>query len=176
MIFRTKITLCFNLVHFRDLIMSKVRRKSSFSEHESPNDTYIDSLLRKKLNTLLAEPQSLIAEELRAQQDLDLVLHNHADKIVQASTLSKTIDSSLFSNGLIDLESSVAELTESCTKFSKDAQGLIEKRNSYARAESKLEMISGLLGVPQIMDDLVTQGCYDDAIDLFTTLTRMKQR
>lgn len=156
--------------------LAMIIRKSSFSE--PPAKDYIDSLLKKRLSTLLSEPHSLAIEENKTQTELDLVLYEHRGDLVETSTSMKSIDSILIEthSTFKSLDKDITSFESKCDVFASNAAKLILLRDSFNRASLKTDTLISLLGVPTAMEELVRLGCYDDAIDLLATIARMKSR
>jgi len=137
-----------------------------------------ETFLKKRLDSVLDEPQSLLNEERACTQELNAALYEHFPVISEAIKAKDAIhaDIQTYRHTTTRLQETTQSMHQSCVSFSQKNDELSLLRLSGARVAEKTDTLSALLDIPAVMDDLVGLGCYDEAIDLVSFVTRLKGR
>ncbi|KAJ3021031.1 conserved oligomeric Golgi complex component [Thoreauomyces humboldtii] len=140
---------------------------------------YLDHLTSCSLDTLKNEPASLTREATRLQQQLADLAYTEYRSFLRANDCTRTIQDTFA--GLEDrigaLTDMLPDLEKACTTFATStARDVLKDRRREHLVLNQHSKLVEILEIPQLMDTLIRNGYYDEAMDLQTHVQRLVLR
>ncbi|KAJ3182060.1 conserved oligomeric Golgi complex component [Geranomyces variabilis] len=151
--------------------------KDVFSDPEY--QAYLDHLTSCSLDALKNEPASLNREATRLQQQLADLAYTEYGSFLRANECTRSIRDTFtgLETRLASLTKTLPELEAACTSFaSSSAQEVLKERRREHVVLNQHAKLVEILEIPQLMDTLIRNGYYDEAMDLQTHVQRLLLR
>ncbi|KAJ3155366.1 conserved oligomeric Golgi complex component [Geranomyces michiganensis] len=151
--------------------------KEVFSDPEY--QAYLDHLTSCSLDALKNEPASLNREATRLQQQLADLAYTEYGSFLRANECTRSIRDTFtgLETRLASLTKTLPELEAACTSFASSSaqEALKERRREHVVLNQHAKLVE-ILEIPQLMDTLIRNGYYDEAMDLQTHVQRLLLR
>ncbi|XP_054715186.1 conserved oligomeric Golgi complex subunit 8-like [Uloborus diversus] len=153
----------------------------SFQDYGKDNPdvlVYLSELGSLGLQRLSQEPERLNEEKSALlEQTQDLAFHNYKT-FIQAAECSQKIfqDFNIIETRLDSLLNKLPPFKGKCSDFSKQAQQINARWHQASSTLSKHPQLLEFLEMPQLMDNYVRTGCYDEALELSAYVKRLERK
>lgn len=153
----------------------------SFQEHWKDNPdvlVYLSELGALGLHQLVQEPDRLAEEKISLlEQTQDLAFHNYKT-FIQAAECSQKIfqDFNIIESRLDSLVNKLPEFKTKCSEFGKEAQQISTRWKQASSTLAKHQHLLEFLEMPQLMDNYVKAGYYDEALELASYVKRLERK
>ncbi|KAI8921939.1 Dor1-like family-domain-containing protein, partial [Powellomyces hirtus] len=140
---------------------------------------YLDHLTSCSLDSLKNEPANLTREASRLQQQLADLAYTEYGSFLRANECTRAIRDTFtgLETRLNSLTKTLPELEAACTSFAaSSAQEVLKDRRREHIVLNQHAKLVEILEIPQLMDTLIRNGYYDEAMDLQTHVQRLLLR
>ncbi|TPX60574.1 hypothetical protein PhCBS80983_g01722 [Powellomyces hirtus] len=141
--------------------------------------SYLDHLTSCSLDSLKNEPANLTREASRLQQQLADLAYTEYGSFLRANECTRAIRDTFtgLETRLNSLTKTLPELEAACTSFAaSSAQEVLKDRRREHIVLNQHAKLVEILEIPQLMDTLIRNGYYDEAMDLQTHVQRLLLR
>ncbi|KAI8818415.1 Dor1-like family-domain-containing protein, partial [Fimicolochytrium jonesii] len=140
---------------------------------------YLDHLTSCSLKTLKSEPAVLVRETARLQQQLADLAYTEYRSFLRANECTRDIKGtfSTMDEQLNALQASLPEVESACSSFATSStESILKDRKRELLVLNQHSKLVEILEIPQLMDTLIRNGYYDEAMDLQTHVQRLLLR
>lgn len=139
---------------------------------------YLSDLGSLGLHRLVQEPERLAEEKVSIlEQTQDLAFHNYKT-FIQAAECSQKIfrDFNIIESRLDSLVNKLPTFKQKCCDFGKEAQQINARWKQASSTLAKHQQLLEFLEMPQLMDNYVKAGYYDEALELSSYVKRLERK
>lgn len=139
---------------------------------------YLSDLGSLGLHRLVQEPDRLAEEKISVlEQTQDLAFHNYKT-FIQAAECSQKIfqDFNIIESRLDSLVNKLPVFKSKCCEFGKEAQQINARWKQASLTLAKHQQLLEFLEMPQLMDNYVKAGYYDEALELSAYVKRLERK
>lgn len=139
---------------------------------------YLSDLGALGLHRLVQEPDRLAEEKISVlEQTQDLAFHNYKT-FIQAAECSQKIfqDFNIIESRLDSLVNKLPAFKQKCCGFGKEAQQINARWKQASSTLGKHQQLLEFLEMPQLMDNYVKAGYYDEALELSAYVKRLERK
>ncbi|XP_015928147.2 conserved oligomeric Golgi complex subunit 8 [Parasteatoda tepidariorum] len=139
---------------------------------------YLSDLGGLGIQHLNHEPEKLTEQKVALlEQTQDLAFHNYKT-FIQAAECSHKIfqDFNIIETRLNLLLDKLPNFSSKCSTFAKDSQKISARWHQASSTLSKHPQLLEFLEMPQLMDNYVKNGYYDEALELSTYVKRLEKK
>ncbi|ORY92263.1 Dor1-like family-domain-containing protein [Syncephalastrum racemosum] len=155
-----------------DLLLNLLNDSSSQDydtlKHSAWTRDYLARLTTLPLDSLLAEPDQLRAEQTQMQHDAQQLAFQDYPAFLHSHTCRKQVDTTLddLDAHLHQFVAAVPGLQQACQTFSETAASIVDDRRKALHVLEHQNVLVDLLEIPQLMETCVWNGYYSEAMDL----------
>ncbi|TPX67510.1 hypothetical protein SpCBS45565_g03729 [Spizellomyces sp. 'palustris'] len=156
---------------------TEIVTKEVFADAEY--QSYLDYLTSCSLESLKNEPVSLTKEATRVQQQLADLAYTEYRSFLRANECTRAFRDTFegLESRLDSLTSLLPDLEKQCTSFaSSSAADVLKQRRREHLVLNRHSKLVEILEIPQLMDTLIRNGYYEEAMDLQTHVQRLLLR
>ncbi|KND03234.1 Golgi transport complex subunit COG8 [Spizellomyces punctatus DAOM BR117] len=156
---------------------TEIVTKELFADAEY--QSYLDYLTSCSLESLKNEPVSLTKEATRLQQQLADLAYTEYRSFLRANECTRAFRDTFeaLESRLDSLTSLLPDLERECTSFaSSSAADVLKQRRREHLVLNQHSKLVEILEIPQLMDTLIRNGYYEEAMDLHTHVQRLLLR